>query len=476
MKKTLLGIAIVFFSAFLISSCVDDLDEINPPLLADAPQFTATFTQDTVTGGEDVGFTLSVIDAPGGISDSIVVNPESEVSFGNIPTGQSSGEITGTFQAPTDVNGVLTVSFQLFDQQEERMLGASGPKGSTVTADIFVQFPLDPPSVDIAVADPVINRGESTDVIVDFSVPGGIASVIIFADQGTIVQDSAIIGGAIGQAEGSFSLLYNSDLEFTGDVTMTVILEDAVTGLTTMATTTLTAEFAFPAPTVELAVGDKEFKEYDIVDLSVDIDAPGIIDTVFVESFESLEGGTRDTVGTAILDAAEVAAAIGMTSASINGTFESDQRGFQLIRVTVIDEEGRMGTDEFEVFVEDCAATDISGMYATVSSGESAIDTIGTFSDLRDTIEISTVDPNMFDVDDLTFGFLNFIDEEDEPGDILICDGEIIRFNAATGFVETLGGMINQDGTITIEWSREGDGSEGDIGSVSATVELTPLE
>jgi len=476
MKKTLLGVAVVLFSIFAITSCVDDLEDINPPLLNDAPQFTVSLNQDTVQGGEEIGFTLSVIDAPGGISDSIVITPAGETNFSSIPAGQTSGEITGSIVAPTNIEGLLTLNFQLFDQQEERDVGASGPKSSTVSASLVVQFALETPIVDINTADVELNRGESTTVTVDYNVPGGIASVIIFADQGSVLVDSAVVGSVIGTTEGSFNLPFNTDPVFTGEVTITVIIEDAVTGIVVTETTTLNTLFAFSPPSVDLVIDDNEFKEYDIVDLSVDIDAPGIIDTIFVESFESLESGTRDTVGMATLNSAEVAAAIGATSATVTGDFESVVRGYQLIRVTVVDEEGRTTTAEVEVFVDDCKATDISGMYATVSSGESAIDTVGTFSDLQDTVEVTMSTINMFDIDDLTFGFLNFIEEEDEPGNIVICDGDIIRFEAETGLVETLTGTVNEDGTLTIEWSREGDGSEGDIGSVSATVELTPLE
>ncbi len=146
---------------FIISGCVDDYTEANPPTKLDAPALrfsSSAASQKTITVpvnayqknytvytqyGQPTEFTVSVIDAPGRVS-SVSVQP-SVPDFGTVAldeasvaslTGQAAGSFKFTFtpnpalpdEQDRALNLVITVSDSQLNQN-----GEAGPKTTTLT-------------------------------------------------------------------------------------------------------------------------------------------------------------------------------------------------------------------------------------------------------------------------------------------------------------------------------------------------------
>ncbi|MEQ8924452.1 MAG: hypothetical protein RLO81_01500, partial [Fulvivirga sp.] len=142
MNKNLI---ILFFTVFLISSCVDDYEEANPPRLLDAPAVnTIELSELTLFGGESTSATIVVSDAPAGIADvSIVDTDVFGVSVGGTTTivsglGITSGQVVAEYTAPEGFTGTVNLSIAVLDGQVDTE-GNDASK-SSVAQDIEIQI------------------------------------------------------------------------------------------------------------------------------------------------------------------------------------------------------------------------------------------------------------------------------------------------------------------------------------------------
>ena len=108
----------------LLSSCVDEFEDANPPPLLDAPAVNSLSVNDTlVNGGQTLSLSINVTDAPGGI-DSVGASAQdgNGIERGSFTvetplTGQTSGEIIITYTAIDGYSGEATLSVAVFDRQ-----------------------------------------------------------------------------------------------------------------------------------------------------------------------------------------------------------------------------------------------------------------------------------------------------------------------------------------------------------------------
>ncbi len=467
--KKLIYIIIVLLAFGGVISCVDDYQEFNPPRLKDGPYFKVTLSEDSVVGGNSVNFTVSVIDAPGGIDSFAVSNPQRLGSFtlNNFEgvRGDNKGEFSGTFVSPTTFEGNLALTFELFDRQTDDK-GEDARKSSSQMKSLYVEFPAGVSDFDIVIPSATFVRGAEFDVTIDVAnAEGGVDSIFATVSEGAIEITEADLNAIKGETSGSLVATYTSDEEFVGDIVITVSVIDGLQRRTATKEITVTAEYEFAAPTVTLTLDQEEFKPFTPVGFEIDITAPGTIDTVMVESVESSVTVEGELIGDPEMDEEELEAAIGETAATITGTFLAPSTTFIDIKVTVIDEQGRSTTDEVRVLVyPPCDKSDIAGTYRSVTDGVSAYEPEGPFADLVDTVTITGAEGNQFNVSDLSFGLWDLQGYDPEPGPIITCDGNIVL---GGGFVRVISGVVNMDGTIEIEW----DSPDGDSGS---TV-LTPI-
>ncbi|GEM_PF-2623317 len=458
-------------TSIVVLSCVDDFQDANPPSLLDGPYYTVSLSTDTVTGGESFNFVISVIDAPGGIDTVSITTPDNigSYSFNNLDAmrGQTEGEITGTFVSPTTFEGDLELSFELFDEQVDED-GDDAAKSLVVADEIYVGFPsgLSEFTLDFPVES--FTRGDQFDFEINVtSSPGGIDSIFVLVDNGSVAIDPTDYAGIVGEESGSVTVTYTSNEDYVGEVTFNVNVVDALQQRTSSEDFILTAEYEFAAPEVALTLATGAFKAFTEIPLSVEIiSAPGIIDTVFIESYEVTSAGMGDPLGEVELDSTEAANAIGESSAVISGSFISENQGYINIVVTVIDEQGRETTDEMQVLVLPCEIADLAGDYRAVSSGYSADNPVGDYSDLVDTVTIAGNPGNIFDIDDISFGLYPLQGYGAEGGSFVTCDLDVV-VGVGDDSIIILSGILNPDGTIEFEW----ESSYGDTGS---TV-LTPI-
>lgn len=463
---------ILILLTWSIISCVDDYQDFNPPRLKDGPFFKVSLSADTVVGGGSVNFTVSVIDAPGGIADLIVTNPQKLGSYtlDNLDAmkGNTKGEITGKFVSPTTFEGALSLMFELSDQQLDEK-GEDAPKSLDVEKDLYVKFPGEATDFDVNFASDNFVRGSLVDFTIDITnSPGGVDSVFATVDQGEVILNQTSYDNIIGKENGTLTASYETDDEYVGDVTVTVNIVDKLQKRISTKAVNLEAQYEFDAPDVALSINESEFKAYNEIGLNVSISsAPGTIDTVIIQSSEVTSTGIGELIGTPTLDDGELSAAIGTASANISGTFISDTKGYILISVTVVDTEGRESSDEVEVLVLPCDEADIAGEYRAVTSGYSGDVPVGDYTDLVDTVSVSGGPGNNFDVSDLSFGLYTLQGYDPEPGSIITCDTDVVSGIGDNGLILVTSGVINNDGTIEIVW-------ESPFGDTGTTV-LTPI-
>jgi hypothetical protein len=136
---------ILIISVFgIMTSCVDDYQDANPPRLLDSPAVSrVTVSDNVIKDGENTLVTATVVDAPAGV-DSVAVSPQDE--SGNLVgtftidtplTGQTKGDIEVTYTAPAQFTGVVSVSITVYDKQfdekGEVVRKNSVPKAADVT-------------------------------------------------------------------------------------------------------------------------------------------------------------------------------------------------------------------------------------------------------------------------------------------------------------------------------------------------------
>jgi hypothetical protein len=136
MKRVLHSTLAVLAAALIVTSCVDDYQDANPPLAKDGPFFKLSAGGDVLETEEDGNFlgansnlvlTLSVISCEGLIdsvgvvvSDTFGIATVDQASL-NAVRGQKSGEIQVIFASPDEVDEEvdITLDVTLYDGQEE---------------------------------------------------------------------------------------------------------------------------------------------------------------------------------------------------------------------------------------------------------------------------------------------------------------------------------------------------------------------
>ncbi|ELR68945.1 hypothetical protein C900_05638 [Fulvivirga imtechensis AK7] len=204
-SKALLGLSAII----LLFSCVDDFEDANPARQLDAPFLKLTASDESAVGGDVVDFTVSVIDAPGVISDvevsttndlgTVVINKSSIV-------GKEKGSFTVSVTMPFNYSGDFEVTIKAIDSQKDTETGEVSPKSTSVSAVVELDYKFAEPDFVVALADAdgLLYSGESTDFTITVnSVPsGGVASISIVGVGGVVDFDQADIDALIGKSTG----------------------------------------------------------------------------------------------------------------------------------------------------------------------------------------------------------------------------------------------------------------------------------
>src|SRR5688572_19991040 len=150
--------------ALTIASCVDDYMDANPPLPLDAPYaYVSSSIEPTddgipLIGGEEVTFTIDIVDAPGVLNSvNFIFSKGGEVvshTFDQL-IGKTSGSFDVTVRAPLNLNGSTTFTTEISDAQEE-------PKVLTISEVLDVSYLHEGPdfTVEIEDADSVAFEGD----------------------------------------------------------------------------------------------------------------------------------------------------------------------------------------------------------------------------------------------------------------------------------------------------------------------------
>lgn len=197
--------------ALTIVSCVDDYMDANPPLRLDAPyayvQSSIAPTKDGIplNGGDEVTFSVSIVDAPGVLQDiTFLFSKGGEVvshTFDQIK-GKTSGEFSVTVKAPMNLEGTTTFNMEIKDAQPE-------PKVLTISRVLDVSYLYDGPQFTVEIADEgddgIALEGEELEVTITIDdVPSGaIAAISVAGSLGTITFDEGALESLIGQSSGT---------------------------------------------------------------------------------------------------------------------------------------------------------------------------------------------------------------------------------------------------------------------------------
>jgi hypothetical protein len=142
--KKLINIQYILALVLLISSCVDDYQDANPPRLLDSPAVSSvSAAADLILDGTSTQITIVVVDCPAGI-DSVAYLIEDEngdpigmVTIDNLNEmkGKTKGDILATYTSVSQTAAVVTLTFTVFDlqyQEEEEVRKSSIPQGTEV--------------------------------------------------------------------------------------------------------------------------------------------------------------------------------------------------------------------------------------------------------------------------------------------------------------------------------------------------------
>ena len=203
----------LFFALFALTivSCVDDYMDANPPLPLDAPYAYVNSSvlagKDGIPliGGEEVTFTVDIVDAPGVLNGiNFIFSKGGEVvshTFDEL-IGQTSGTFEVTVKAPYNLNGATTFTAEISDAQDE-------PKILTITEVLDVNYLHPGPvfSVTIDDVDGTAMEGDIVDVTLAItSVPSGaIGSIAVAGSAGSVNFDQAELDALIGASSGTIT-------------------------------------------------------------------------------------------------------------------------------------------------------------------------------------------------------------------------------------------------------------------------------
>jgi len=147
--KNRIYIFIVLLSV-LITACVDDFQDANPPRLLDAPAVVTVSSSETILfGGESTVITISVSDAPAGI-DSVAIEDTDDLGIAVGGTyvfvsgqGITQGEVVAEYTAPMGFSGSVELAVSVVDAQLDDK-GKKASKSSvprTVLLQVFCAQP-----------------------------------------------------------------------------------------------------------------------------------------------------------------------------------------------------------------------------------------------------------------------------------------------------------------------------------------------
>jgi len=143
--KKLINIQYILVLILLISSCVDDYQDANPPRLLDAPAVSSVIAaDDLIFDGQSTQITIVVVDCPAGI-DSVAYeiadnngDPIGSVTIDNLNEmkGQTKGDIVATYTSVAKTAAEVSLTFTVFDLQEregEEIRKSSVPQGVDIS-------------------------------------------------------------------------------------------------------------------------------------------------------------------------------------------------------------------------------------------------------------------------------------------------------------------------------------------------------
>ncbi|QSE97290.1 hypothetical protein [Fulvivirga lutea] len=149
--KNLIYILMIVAAGQLLSSCVDDYQDIQEPPLLDAPAvFSFTVSDETVPTGGSTTITLSVVDAPAGLAevtltdvDQFGVGVGGSFSVTSAFAGITEGDVVVEYTAPSDFSqGIITLIVTVTDSQIRN--GEDVSKSASIETDVLITCaPLD---------------------------------------------------------------------------------------------------------------------------------------------------------------------------------------------------------------------------------------------------------------------------------------------------------------------------------------------
>lgn len=373
--KKLYNYLLIGMFAFMVFSCVDDYEDANPPRLLDAPELTGTQSADTVTGGEQVTFTLVVSDAPAGIDSISVTGPTDTPTFtSNLASlrGQTKGTVEVTYTAPYTEVGEYEVTVSVWDNQVDDK-GKSARKRYDKVFKLFGVYALDAPSFTVATAIDSLTHNDSTTVTINItSAPGGIGQVLAFTDLGSIKLSEESIALVEGEESGIVTGTYYAPAEEVGMANITVRVIDKLQKREAENTAEMKIVYKCDAPDFELA----NFSDFNTTlggsvtfDLKINSTTACDIETIVLAT----EADNGEPLGELVYEQSALDSLIDGTLSSIPVTYEApeSQRGVVDIVVTVTDNDFHASEERVQITVIGCSAPDIAGTYTASSSGSS---------------------------------------------------------------------------------------------------------
>lgn len=469
----------IFFLLMLggVISCVDDYEDANPPLPLDAPFSTLSVEDDTLAGGESTSFTITIVDAPGGIDSVgyITTDDKGQVIIDdaslNAAMGQQEGVITGTFIAPNNARGDFTLTLVVYDMQSEPR------KSYTISEELFIEAAFEDPSFTLTASENDVALGESTTLSINVEAPANIENVRIFSSNGSVILDEASLESVRGATSGTVTATYTAPeapSQDVGPVTFTVFVEDELQEVEVSQTFDEVVEvvYAEEGPSITFNLPEQGVEAFEG---TVSVNAPGVIDTIIVEAFSNR---SEEEVGELTYNVEDL---IGTTGGTFDVAFEGGTYiGFVELVVTVIDEQGAMRTELQRVLIEPVCLEDLEGTYNAVTSGTSTdpCPENNPLVNFPSTVQLTLAEGStIYNVSDVSAGAYAAwyedcydYDAGGESGNIeLDCDSfsiSIIPFTEEYGTEITGSGSYNPEtGVITYEWSN----GYGDTGVVTLT-------
>lgn len=485
--KNILKLYILVLSIFMVGCSVDDYQDANPPVKLDGPQFTFALGAEEIVGGQSTSFIINVIDAPGGISDSIVFVTKDDLGdfvFSNLESlvGKESGEITGTFTAPTSFEGDFEIAVTVYDLQLDDE-GEIDPKGLSEEAEIMITFPGDAPDFTVTLGSSSIVRGSATTLDIALDVPDGFASILITTTAGSVEIDEATVTAAIGQSAGTIKATFTSDPITTGEVVLTISVTDQLQKRTSTKEEAITIDFAFDAPSIDLSFDSNEIDFFGSANMTAVIASLGTVESITIaaytrESFLAYDPDDEDsklvTIGKITLGDGEVAAVVGTAGGTVTGSFSTPDLdyGYVVFSVTVLDTEGRETEEVSEILVKKLPLCSYATTYTSKASGTTGGDSPAPYTDVEATVIATQVGEFTLEFDDMSFGLYPEVYSDTAPkgkvvitgceaGETLVDMGDTDRFDDPF----TITGTLNADGSISITWSN----TYGDAGTATLT-------